>query len=198
MGEREDTVHIRHVEQIALARVEPTLPRLRLTLRAVPVATRVIGDGPIPAGVTPIEVPAECGGATARDRVKDGALLRAQPRMLLEEGVTLRVEAISHLHRRPAHAGFGFRFRRDRGRTTGAGTCSCSNGFGAAWRCRCDRCRYTVVCVRSAWPRRTWMVRKSAPASRRCVAYECLSVWGLTRRSMPAAFVAKRTASQMH
>ena len=30
------------------------------------------------------------------------------------------------------------------GTTTGAGTGSCSNGFGAAWRCRCDRCRYTV------------------------------------------------------
>jgi hypothetical protein len=42
--------------------------------------------------------------------------------MLLDEGVTLRVEDIGHLHRRPAHAGLGFRFRRDRGRTMGAGT----------------------------------------------------------------------------
>ena len=41
-------------------------------------------------------------------------------------------------------------------------------------------------------------MRRSAPASRRCVAYECLSVWGLTRRSMPAVLAAKRTASQMH
>src|ERR687898_2005427 len=153
----------------------------------------------MPASVTPIDVPAERGCATPRDRPKDGPLLGTQPRMLRDEGVTLRVEDIGHLHGRPGHDGLvGLRFSRDRGRTTGAGTCSCSNGFGAAWRCRCDKCRYTVVCVRSAWPRRTWIVRKSAPASRRCVAYECRSVWGLTRRSIPAVCAAKRTASQMH
>ena len=88
----------------------------------------------MPAGVTPIDVPTQGGGATPRDRSQDGSLLYAQPGMLLEEGVTLRVEDIGHLHRRPAHAGLGFRFSRDRGRTTGAGTCSCSNGFGAACR----------------------------------------------------------------
>ena len=102
------------------------------------------------AGVTPIEMPTERRGPTARDRSKDRSLLRAQPRMLLEEGVTLRVEDIGHLHRRPAHAGLGFRFSRDRGRTMGVGTCSCSSGLGAAWRCRCDKWRYTVVCERSA------------------------------------------------
>ena len=102
------------------------------------------------AGVTPIEMPTERRGPTARDRPEDGALLRAQPRMLLEEGVTLRVEDIGHLHGRPGHGVPGFRFSRDRGRTTGTGTCSCSKGLGAAWRCRWERCRYTVVCVRSA------------------------------------------------
>ena len=84
------------------------------------------------AGATGVDVPAECRGATARDRAEDRSLLHAQPRMLLDEGVALRVEDIGHLHRRPAHAGLGFRFSRDRGRTTGAGTCSCSSGFGAA------------------------------------------------------------------
>jgi len=114
MREREDDVHIWHVEQIALARVEPALPRLRLTLRAVPVPTRVIRDGPMAAGVTPIEVPAERAGATARDRAEHGALLRAQPRMLLEKGVTLRVEDIGHLHGGPAHDAGGFRRSRER------------------------------------------------------------------------------------
>ncbi len=105
----------------------------------------------MPARVTPIDVSAECGRATPRDRPEDGPLLGAQPRMLRDEGVTLRVEDISHLHGRSGHDVLvGLRFSRDRGRTTGAGMCSCSNGFGAAWRCRCDRCRYTVVCVRSA------------------------------------------------
>ena len=55
------------------------------------------------AGVTPIEMAPERGGATARDRPEDRSLLHAQPRMLLEEGVTLRVEDIGHLHGGPAH-----------------------------------------------------------------------------------------------
>ena len=121
MRQREDDVHIRHVEQLALARVEPPLPRLRLALRAVPIPTRVIGDGLMSAGVTPIEMPAERGGATARDRAEDRSLLHAQPRMLLEEGVTLRVEDIGHLHGRPAHDCGGFRRDATAGGPRGAG-----------------------------------------------------------------------------
>ena len=70
MREREDDVHIRHVEQLALARVEPPLPGLRLALRAVPIAAGVIGEGLMPTGVTPIEMASERGRATARDRPK--------------------------------------------------------------------------------------------------------------------------------
>lgn len=96
----------------------------------------------MPAGVTPIEMAPKRGGPAARDCPQDGSLLDAEPRMLLDEGVTLRVEDVGHLHRRPAHGVLvGFRFRRDRGRTTGADTCSCSKGLGAACRCRCDRWR---------------------------------------------------------
>jgi hypothetical protein len=94
------------------------------------------------AGVTPIEMASKGGGATARHGAEHGSLLHAEPRMLLEEGVTLRAEDIGHLHGRPAHGVLGgFCFRRDRGRTTGEGTCSCSNGLGAACRWRGDRCR---------------------------------------------------------
>jgi hypothetical protein len=155
MRQREDDVHIRHVEEIPLAGGQPALARLRLALRTVPIATRVIGEGLMPAGVTPIEMPTQRRGPTARDRAKDRSLLRAQPRMLLEEGVTLRVEDIGHLHGGPAHDSVGFRFRRDRGTTGGAVTCSCASGLGAAWRCRRERWRYTVVCDRSAWPSRS-------------------------------------------
>ena len=109
----------------------------------------------MPAGVTPIEMAAERGGATARDRAEHGALLRAQPRMLLEEGVTLRMEDIGHLHGRPAHDSLGLRFSRDRGITGGSVTCSCSSGLGAAWRWRRERWRYTVVCDKSACPSRS-------------------------------------------
>jgi hypothetical protein len=141
MRQREDDVHIRHVEQVTLAGVEPALPCLRLALRAVAVPTRIVGDGLMPAGVTPIEMASEGGRATARDRAEYRALLRAQPRMLLDEGITLRVEDIGHLHGRPGHDCGGLRRSRDRDRTTGGDTCSCSRGFGAACKCRRERWR---------------------------------------------------------
>ena len=68
----------------------------------------------MPAGATPIDMTAERGGPTARDRAQHRSLLHAQPRMLRDEGGTLRVEDISHLHCRPAHDVGGWRFRRDR------------------------------------------------------------------------------------
>src|SRR4051794_33555397 len=45
MRQREDDVHVGHVEQLALARLQPALAGLRLALRTVPIPTRVIGDG---------------------------------------------------------------------------------------------------------------------------------------------------------
>jgi hypothetical protein len=97
MREREDDVHIRHVEHVLLTRGEPAGARLRLTLRTVPVATRVIGDGPMSAGAAVIDMPAERGGPTARDRAQHGSLLHAEPRMLVDEDVTLRMEDVGHL-----------------------------------------------------------------------------------------------------
>ena len=104
------------------------------------------------AGAAVIDMAAEGDGPTARDRAQHRPLLHAKPRMLVEEGVTLRVEDIGHLHGRPAHDCGGFRSSRERGTTGGGVTCKLSSGIGAAWRCRRDRCRYTVVCERSAWP----------------------------------------------
>ena len=130
--QREDDVHIRDVEELALPRRKPPLAGLRLTLRTVSIPTRVIGDGSMSAGATLIEMSAERGGATPRQRAQHGPLLHTQPRMLLEEGGTLRVEDIGHLHGGPAHGCGGGRSRRDRGITGGVATCSCSSGFGAA------------------------------------------------------------------
>ena len=69
-----------------------------------------------------IDMPTERGGPTARDRAQHGALLHAEPRMLLDEVITLRVEDIGHLHGGPAHDCGGFRSNRDRRSTTGVGT----------------------------------------------------------------------------
>jgi hypothetical protein len=81
-----------------------------------------------------VDVSAEGRGPAARDGAEHRSLLHVEPRMLLEEGVALRVEDIGHLHRGPAHGAAGFRSSRDRWTTTGVGTCSCSSGFGAACR----------------------------------------------------------------
>ena len=99
MREREDDMHIRHFEQLTLTRMEPPFPGLCLALRTVAVPTRVIRDGLMSAGVTPVEMAPERGRTTTRDRTEDRSLLHAQPRMLLDEGITLRVEDIGHLER---------------------------------------------------------------------------------------------------
>src|SRR5581483_3141948 len=65
--------------------------------------TRVIGDGLMPAGASPVDMPAERGRATASDRAQDGSLLDAEARMLLDEGGALRVEDVRDLHGRPGH-----------------------------------------------------------------------------------------------
>ena len=150
MRQRKDDMHVGDVEELALSGRQPAGARLRLTLRTVSIATRVIRDRPMSAGATLIDMAAECGGAASCQRAENGPLLHAEPRMLVEKVLTLRVEDIGHLHGRPAHDSVGFRLRRDRGTTGGGVTCSCSRGLGAAWRWRRERWRYTVVCDKSA------------------------------------------------
>src|SRR6266849_6001108 len=53
-----------------------------------------------------------------------------------------------------------------------------------------------VVCSRSLWPNSIWMLRRSAPASSRCVAKQCLSVCGCTSFWRPARWAASLQASQ--
>ena len=86
------------------------------------------------AGAAVIDMPAERGGPTSRERAQHRALLHTQPRMSCEESITLRVEDIGHLHGGPTHDCVGFRNSRDRGNTSGCATCNCSKGFGAACR----------------------------------------------------------------
>ena len=60
-------------------------------------------------------------------------------------------------------------------------------------KCRQDRCRYWAVVSRSPCPSRTWMVRKSVPASNKWVAQLWRRVCGVTRLLMPA-----RRAASLH
>ena len=52
MRQREDHMEVRHAEHFLFAGGEPALARLRLALRAVPVAAGVIGDGLMAASGT--------------------------------------------------------------------------------------------------------------------------------------------------
>ena len=65
--QREDDVHVGRGQQFTATRRDPAFPRPGLTLRAVPVATRVVGDGgTVSATGALIDMAAESGGATAR------------------------------------------------------------------------------------------------------------------------------------
>ena len=68
---REDYMHVGCREKFPAALFQPTIARLRLTLRAVPVAAGVIRDGAMPAAGALVEMTAECGGATARNGQQD-------------------------------------------------------------------------------------------------------------------------------
>ena len=59
-------MEIAGIEEIGLPCCDPALASLRLTLGAVAIATRVVGDGLIPAALTGIAMPAEgSGGGSA-------------------------------------------------------------------------------------------------------------------------------------
>jgi len=52
MGQSEDDMDVGNREQFLLASSDPAIASLALTLRAVPIATTIKGDGAIPAAGT--------------------------------------------------------------------------------------------------------------------------------------------------
>jgi hypothetical protein len=108
MRQREDDMHVRHVEELALPGREPPDARLRLTLRTVPIATRVLRDRPMPAGTALVDMAAEHGGP-AHDSV--GFRLR-RDRSTTGGGVTCRCSS---------GLGAAWRWRRERWRYTVVG-----------------------------------------------------------------------------
>src|SRR5713101_3128342 len=64
----EDDVDVGRGQQLTTTRRDPAFTRTGLTLGAVPIATRVVGDGGTMSATRAfIDVPAESGGATACD-----------------------------------------------------------------------------------------------------------------------------------
>ena len=121
-----------------LAGGKPLVPRVRQTLRAMPIAARVERDGASVAFRTAIEMAAEGRGPAARDRSEDPAVLPREPgAVLLDEALAVGANDVGHLEGWPRHRG---RNRRDRRAVSGRDTGIASSGLATACRCRRDRC----------------------------------------------------------
>src|SRR5208337_1880381 len=108
-------------------------------------------------------------GAAAQNGTKGFELLKAKARSIpIQEAIALRAKDVGHLEGGPTHSClFRLKLRlmfsvlvRERP----------SRGLTTVCKCRCDRCRYRAVVSRSPCPSRTWIVRKSVPASSKWVA----------------------------
>src|SRR5260221_6386334 len=83
---------------------DPPFPRRGLTLRAVPVAARVVGDGAMPAAGALIEMTAQRGGTTARNGPQHFDMLPTEPVAVFVEVNRPRVlDEIGPPQRCPAH-----------------------------------------------------------------------------------------------
>ena len=104
--QREHDVDIAGGQQLLFARLEPAQARVRLASRAMPVATRVIGDGGCMSAVgTAIAMSAERSGAAACDREQDLLMLPGDPvATALNECLPRAANDVGHLQRRPIYA----------------------------------------------------------------------------------------------
>jgi hypothetical protein len=85
-----DHVEIAGIEKFAFPFCQPTLTRLCLTLGAVPISTRVVGDGLIPATRTSIAMPAQGSCAAASNGTKGFELLKVKARSIpIQEAIAL-------------------------------------------------------------------------------------------------------------
>src|SRR5215469_1793302 len=86
----EDNVEIAGVEEFAFPGRQPTLTRLCLTLGAMAIATRVVGDGLITATRASIAMPAQGGSAAALNGTKGFELLKVKARSIpIQEAIAL-------------------------------------------------------------------------------------------------------------
>jgi hypothetical protein len=106
MRKGEDHVHVAGGQEFLLARLEPAVAGLGLTLGTVPISARVVRDGAIPAAGTLIAMPAERGGAATLDGRQDLAVLGGQPgAAAFDEFLPRQADEIGHLQGWPVHLG---------------------------------------------------------------------------------------------
>src|SRR6266550_9598162 len=92
-------------EKFLTTRFEPTVAGVGLTLRAVPITAAVVGDGrTVPAVGALIEMPAQGGGATARDGPQHFEVLPGDPLAAsFDDGASRGANQIGHPEWWPVH-----------------------------------------------------------------------------------------------
>jgi hypothetical protein len=102
---REHDVKVVRGQQVPFPCCEPALAQLRLALRTVPVAARVVGDGRfVSASGAGIDVTAQRCRAASLNGPESLELLKADVVLVpVQEAVALRAEDVSQLHGGPAH-----------------------------------------------------------------------------------------------
>src|SRR5215475_7105855 len=97
-------MHVARREQLLLALGQPAFARSRLTLRAVPVPTAVVGDGAMSTASALIDVAAEYGGAAGSNGPQHFDVLPADPLAIsFDECFSCGADQIGHLEGWPAH-----------------------------------------------------------------------------------------------
>src|ERR1700675_2445204 len=96
-------MHVRLREKFRATCSDPAFPGRSLALRAVSVATGVIGAGAMPATGALIEMTAQGGGTTAPNGLQHLDVLPAEPVAIsFQESSARAADEIGHLQGRPA------------------------------------------------------------------------------------------------
>src|SRR5260370_7244817 len=103
MRQCEDHMDVTRREKFSSTCSDPPFPRRSLALRAVPVAAGVVGDGgAMSAAGALIEMPAKCGGTTARNGPQHFYMLPTKPVALsFCKTSSPLADKIAHPHRCP-------------------------------------------------------------------------------------------------
>ena len=133
VGEGKDHMHVGNGQEFLLTGGQPLVAGVGQTLRAMPIAAAVVGDGHgMTASGTTIPVTAERCRTTVFDGKEHLAVQPCQPRPLsLDEVFACRANDVSHLEGWLVHF---FRFFRERLTLDRSDTASTSSGFGQARR----------------------------------------------------------------
>src|SRR6267143_3687298 len=97
-------MHVRRRKKFPATLFQPTFASTRLTLRAMPISARVVGDGAMSAASALIEMSAERGGTTPRNSQEHFDGLPGDPLTAsFDECVSRSADQIGHLEGRPVH-----------------------------------------------------------------------------------------------